>query len=53
MDIAVGSFRPGVERVPSLERAFAGIDKLLLISAPPFGDAITQHLNVVTSAGGV
>ncbi|WP_322010699.1 SDR family oxidoreductase [Paraburkholderia sp. J12] len=34
----------------SLERAFAGVEKLLLVSAPAFGDAFRQHANVVDAA---
>ncbi|PXW27495.1 SDR family oxidoreductase [Paraburkholderia caballeronis] len=34
----------------SLERAFAGVDKLLLVSARAFTDAFTQHANVVEAA---
>jgi NAD(P)H dehydrogenase (quinone) len=34
----------------SLEQAFKGIDKLLLISAPAFTDATAQHANVIEAA---
>jgi NAD(P)H dehydrogenase (quinone) len=34
----------------SLEHAFKGIDKLLLISAPAFTDATAQHANVIEAA---
>ncbi|WNV85346.1 NmrA family NAD(P)-binding protein [Umezawaea sp. Da 62-37] len=46
VDVRVGDYHDR----PSLEKAFAGVDKLLLISAPPFGDVITQHLNAVAAA---
>jgi NAD(P)H dehydrogenase (quinone) len=35
---------------PSLELAFKGVDKLLLISALAFTDAVTQHTNVIEAA---
>jgi NAD(P)H dehydrogenase (quinone) len=34
----------------SLERAFAGVDKLLLVSARAFTDAFRQHTNVIEAA---
>jgi NAD(P)H dehydrogenase (quinone) len=34
----------------SLERAFSGVDKLLLVSARAFTDAVTQHSNVIGAA---
>ena len=34
----------------SLERAFCGVDKLLLVSARAFTDAVTQHSNVIEAA---
>lgn len=46
VDVRVGDYRDQA----SLEKAFAGIDKLLLISAPAFSDVVTQHLNVVKAA---
>jgi len=34
----------------SLEQAFSGVDKLLLVSARAFTDAATQHANVIEAA---
>ena len=34
----------------SLEQAFRGVEKLLLVSASAFTDAITQHSNVINAA---
>jgi NAD(P)H dehydrogenase (quinone) len=46
VDIRVGNhFEPD-----SLERAFSGVKKLLLVSAPAFTDAVTQHANVIEAA---
>ena len=36
--------------VASLERAFSGVEKLLLVSAPAFTDAMTQHANVIEAS---
>jgi NAD(P)H dehydrogenase (quinone) len=34
----------------SLEQAFTGVERLLLVSAPAFTDAVTQHANVIEAA---
>jgi NAD(P)H dehydrogenase (quinone) len=34
----------------SLEEAFRGVEKLLLVSARAFTDAVTQHSNVIEAA---
>jgi NAD(P)H dehydrogenase (quinone) len=34
----------------SLERAFAGVDKLLLVSTTAFSDAVSHHRNVIAAA---